>query len=62
MRNEDAERGRALEVWSEMPIRIHQERDTFVRVGDEIGSVTEARVEELLEEHRFRLWDGWPSR
>jgi hypothetical protein len=35
-----------------MTIRINEERDALVRVGDEVGRVTEARVEVLLEEHR----------
>src|SRR5207245_2047763 len=48
MRDEDAELRGPVEVRLEMTVRVDQEGDALVGIGDEIGSVTQTCVEELL--------------
>ncbi len=52
VRDQDTEPRGGVEVRLEVTIGVHEERDALVWIGDEVGGVAEARVEELIEQHR----------
>ena len=52
--DEDAEPRSRGQIGLDLPIGVDQERDAIVGIGDEVARVSEARVEELLDQQLAR--------
>ena len=54
MCDENIKLRRGCEIRVDTAVRIDEERDARIGVGDEIARMAEASIEELLQEHRAR--------